>query len=555
MLQDDEVLDLIETNDSKFHQFHPELNRSQNLASPLEAEVDLYNQSYATGLRGSLSTIAVQVPESFDGDEDVTFFQQTSPEMQKMLNLINRERKSHAKSSLCFNRKLNKAALAHSNDMRKNAFFSHKGSDGSKYWSRVLRTNYSYKKVAENIACAPTIEEAHKDLMNSKNHRMKILRSSYEQIGIGITKYTSGNKSGWYVITQVFATSQSEECSGDNEGSCSDSPSGWYDKGGPKYDCQWYAKRKRCKKYGGKFRNFGKTAKQACCVCGGGVRDNAPSSVPSAEPSPAPTVGFSSIPTIEPSFSSIPTVAASSTPSVKPSAAPGECYDFPSGWYDKGGPKYDCQWYAKGKRCKKYGGKFRNFGKTAKQACCVCGGGIWNFAPTSAPTSTSAPVPAGPRPSSSPSAAPTGIDTSSSTPTNIEVSSTPTFTSTPTVRASSTPTVAESSKPTFVVSSTPTITVSSTPTVVPSSMPTVAASSTPTVVTSSTPTVAVSSTPTITVSSTPTVAVSSTPTVAASSTPTVAASSTPTVAASSTPSSIPNEVLSSPDFENIKTKA
>eukprot|EP00808_Paulinella_micropora_P006370 g63008.t1 len=57
--------------------------------------------------------------------------------------------------------------------------------------------------------------------------------------------------------------------------------------------------------------------------------------------------------------------------------APVPCVDSPAGWYDSDGPTYNCAWYAAGStRCTQYGGSYANFGKTAKQACCACGGGV-----------------------------------------------------------------------------------------------------------------------------------------------------------------------------------
>eukprot|EP00930_Biecheleria_cincta_P011863 TRINITY_DN114_c0_g2_i1.p1 TRINITY_DN114_c0_g2~~TRINITY_DN114_c0_g2_i1.p1 ORF type:complete len:433 (-),score=47.89 TRINITY_DN114_c0_g2_i1:50-1348(-) len=67
---------------------------------------------------------------------------------------------------------------------------------------------------------------------------------------------------------------------------------------------------------------------------------------------------------------------------------------IPSGqsrWYAKMGSSTgkDCMWYAGDKlRCSKYGGKFANFGYTASQACCVCGGGTAMTTSTLSMTST-----------------------------------------------------------------------------------------------------------------------------------------------------------------------
>lgn len=51
------------------------------------------------------------------------------------------------------------------------------------------------------------------------------------------------------------------------------------------------------------------------------------------------------------------------------------CEDDPVGWYDSDGPTFSCAWYASGSNCASWGNGYENFGKTANEACCVCGGG------------------------------------------------------------------------------------------------------------------------------------------------------------------------------------
>lgn len=47
---------------------------------------------------------------------------------------------------------------------------------------------------------------------------------------------------------------------------------------------------------------------------------------------------------------------------------------YPKKWLDSFG--YDCAWYTRGDNCIIFGSGFSNFGYTAKQACCACGGGV-----------------------------------------------------------------------------------------------------------------------------------------------------------------------------------
>ena len=48
--------------------------------------------------------------------------------------------------------------------------------------------------------------------------------------------------------------------------------------------------------------------------------------------------------------------------------------DYPD-WYDAHGKKFDCRYYSYGRNCEIFGHVFPNFGMTANNACCVCGGG------------------------------------------------------------------------------------------------------------------------------------------------------------------------------------
>lgn len=101
---------------------------------------------------------------------------------------------------------------------------------------------------------------------------------------------------------------------------------GWHDSDGSYYDCDWYSSGTTfCSAYGSGYAFGGYTANQACCACGGGE----------------------------------------------------QCLDRPGwfgDWYDARGPAYTCDWYAASpsSRCD---GNNGNFGYTAQDACCACGGG------------------------------------------------------------------------------------------------------------------------------------------------------------------------------------
>ena len=146
--------------------------------------------------------------------------------------------------------------------------------------------------------------------------------------------------------------------------------SGWENTRGE--DCDWFAANEawRCRWYGGRFEKDGFTGNDACCACGGGNQggggedDDIPTSSPSKTPTAAPIEGGDDN-TAEPTF----------FPSKAPTAAPieGDACTDSLGWYDSDGDT--CEWYAEGGRCARFGNYFQNFGETANQACCVCGGG------------------------------------------------------------------------------------------------------------------------------------------------------------------------------------
>ena len=83
--------------------------------------------------------------------------------------------------------------------------------------------------------------------------------------------------------------------------------------------------------------------------------------------------------------------------------------------YDSDGENFDCEWYSQGNRCADHGTGWRNFNKTANEACCVCGGGRPGVSEPSAPTKSPTDPPT-PSPTKAPTASPTDPPTPS--PTN-----------------------------------------------------------------------------------------------------------------------------------------
>ena len=92
------------------------------------------------------------------------------------------------------------------------------------------------------------------------------------------------------LIASTTTTTANQISSSSNPGNnstttCTDLLSPWWDADSVAYTCRWYAARpSMCDLYGFRLRNFGFTAGEACCACGGGRRLPAPSTSPTASP-------------------------------------------------------------------------------------------------------------------------------------------------------------------------------------------------------------------------------------------------------------------------------
>ncbi|KAI9913874.1 hypothetical protein PsorP6_005209 [Peronosclerospora sorghi] len=75
---------------------------------------------------------------------------------KKMLSAVNKQRVSVGLRPLFMNAKLQSAAQGHSNDMARNNFMGHGGTDGSTMSQRISRAGYEWSSVRENVAAGRT---------------------------------------------------------------------------------------------------------------------------------------------------------------------------------------------------------------------------------------------------------------------------------------------------------------------------------------------------------------------------------------------------------------
>ncbi|MEM9215251.1 MAG: CAP domain-containing protein [Cyanobacteria bacterium P01_F01_bin.150] len=125
---------------------------------------------------------------------------------QKILNLVNAERKKVGLEPLQMSENLDKAADNYSQVMLDAKHFSHTGPDGSSMSQRIEDAGYTnWRSIAENIAAGQrTPEQVVQGWMNSPGHRANILRDSVTHMGLGFAEGSgNGDRYGtrW---TQVF---------------------------------------------------------------------------------------------------------------------------------------------------------------------------------------------------------------------------------------------------------------------------------------------------------------------------------------------------------------
>lgn len=126
---------------------------------------------------------------------------------QEMFKLVNQERVGAGLNSLVWDENLAVLAREHSQDMLKRGYFEHNTPEGKSPFDRMLNAGIQFSSAGENLALAPTVEEAMKGLMASTGHRANILSKDYKSIGIGTI---NAGKYG-EMFTQTFANLEIEK--------------------------------------------------------------------------------------------------------------------------------------------------------------------------------------------------------------------------------------------------------------------------------------------------------------------------------------------------------
>lgn len=126
-----------------------------------------------------------------------------------IISLTNEARKQFNLNALKESSVLAKAAQAKAEDMLLNGYFAHNSPGGKTPWQFLENAGYNYFSAGENLAInfedANSLEQA---WMASPKHKANILKSEFEEIGIGVAKGEYFGKQATFVVQMFGAPSE-----------------------------------------------------------------------------------------------------------------------------------------------------------------------------------------------------------------------------------------------------------------------------------------------------------------------------------------------------------
>lgn len=106
-----------------------------------------------------------------------------------------------AVAGVVWNEKLASAAQAHSDDMARNRFFDHTGSNGSSVGERLSAAGYDWSTYNENIyAGIDTVQEAVRGWLKSPGHCKNIMSANIKEIGAACADTTKGDYGTYWTL-------------------------------------------------------------------------------------------------------------------------------------------------------------------------------------------------------------------------------------------------------------------------------------------------------------------------------------------------------------------
>lgn len=120
---------------------------------------------------------------------------------QQVIDLVNKQRAAHGLSKLTANWEVCRVARYKSQDMINKNYFAHQSPTYGSPFTMMQSFGIRFSAGGENIAYGQrTPQEVMNSWMNSAGHRANILSATYNQMGCGVAKTSSGT----YYWTQMF---------------------------------------------------------------------------------------------------------------------------------------------------------------------------------------------------------------------------------------------------------------------------------------------------------------------------------------------------------------
>ena len=123
-----------------------------------------------------------------------------APPTLRMLELINQARAQSGLPPVTINAAVSHVADAHVRDMRDHDYFAHQANAEDTLPARLREAGIGFSRASENLAAAPTTEEAHASLMDSPGHRRNILDGEVTQVGIGVAEGRGAQAALMFVV-------------------------------------------------------------------------------------------------------------------------------------------------------------------------------------------------------------------------------------------------------------------------------------------------------------------------------------------------------------------
>lgn len=128
----------------------------------------------------------------------------TSDAEQRLLALVNRDRRAAGLPSLQWDERVAGVSRAHSEEMRQTKNVAHISPTTGSAADRVRAAKIKTAVVLENVARAYGLGEAHQGLMNSPGHRANMMSHAATHVGIGAVFGAEVSGRREIFITQVF---------------------------------------------------------------------------------------------------------------------------------------------------------------------------------------------------------------------------------------------------------------------------------------------------------------------------------------------------------------